>query len=220
MAGKALIPVGGSSSTFALNQVLAAFSVEAEVEHIATTLLAMLPAPTPKERPREAKKGSADPLVWPHLEEANLTPRSAPRSTKSSASKKGRGVHSNTAQRPSTGELRLKEVGKCLFDDPLPPFPLEAGQLYLHFVKTKSGNVVSHNYTTIGTNTPDSSTPQQRFYVVGIRTPGGGYGKGLMTGPSPKRKEKDKSVDSSPTASKVWHYESKVEKVLKGPKVI
>ncbi|RLM68858.1 hypothetical protein C2845_PM17G10300 [Panicum miliaceum] len=63
--------------------------------------------------------------------------------------------------------------------------------------------------------------------------PGGGYGKGLMPGPSPKRKERDESVDSSPRASKIrrhispppitrpgGQYESEDDKVLKGPKVL
>ncbi|RLM74386.1 hypothetical protein C2845_PM15G04120 [Panicum miliaceum] len=78
---------------------------------------------------------------------------------------------------------------------------------------------------------PDNPPAQVRFHVVGIRTPGGGYGKGLMPGPSPKRK-RDESIDSSPRASKVkrhispppitrpgGHYESEDYKVLKGPKV-
>ncbi|RLN05068.1 hypothetical protein C2845_PM13G23020 [Panicum miliaceum] len=60
-----------------------------------------------------------------------------------------------------------------------------------------------------------------------------GYGKGLMPGPSPKRKERDESVDSSPRASKIMRhispppitrpgvqYESEDDKVFKGPKVV
>jgi hypothetical protein len=88
--------------------------------------------------------------------------------------------------------------------------PLE-GQCYTHSVKTKSGDV-----------------------VVGIRTPGGGYGKGLMPGLPPKDKGQAESVDSSPRASKQVkrqltppcitcpsrQYANENEKVLKGPKVI
>ncbi|RLN13397.1 hypothetical protein C2845_PM09G09940 [Panicum miliaceum] len=72
---------------------------------------------------------------------------------------------------------------------------------------------------------PDSPPSQAHFHVVGIRTPSGGYSKGLMPGPSPKRK-RDESVDSSPRASKVRRHISlppitrpEDDKVLKGPKV-
>ncbi|RLN05084.1 hypothetical protein C2845_PM13G05610 [Panicum miliaceum] len=54
-----------------------------------------------------------------------------------------------------------------------------------------------------------------------------------MPGPSPKRKERDESVDSSPRASKIMRhispppitrpgvqYESEDDKVFKGPKVV
>lgn len=134
--------------------------------------------------------------------------------------------------RPTTGELRLKEAGKRLFADPLPPYPLEKGQHFAYSVKTASGNVASYNYVS-NEGHVDASPPPQRFHVVGIRMPDGGYGKGLMVGPSPKRKEKDEFVDSSPRASKVrrhlsqppitcpdGQYESEDDMVLKGPKVI
>ncbi|RLN29729.1 hypothetical protein C2845_PM05G20080 [Panicum miliaceum] len=130
------------------------------------------------------------------------------------------------------GELRLMEVGKRLFADPLPPFPLEKGQQYAFSVKTASGNVASHNYTSTPTCT-NASPPPQRFHVVGIRTPGGRYDKGLMPGPSPKRKERDEFFDSSPRVSKIrrhispppitrpgGQYESENDKVLKRPKML
>ena len=80
------------------------------------------------------------------------------------------------------------------------------------------------------TTTP---SPPQHFHVVGIHTPGGGYGKGLMPGLSPKDKGEAESVASSPKGAKRvkrhippplimrpgGQYESEHEQVLKGPKV-
>jgi len=78
------------------------------------------------------------------------------------------------------GMLALKDVSKRLFADPLPPMPLEEGQEHVYSLYTKSGDVVSHNYVTTPTHTTTTPSPPQCFHVVGIRTPGGGYGKGLM----------------------------------------
>lgn len=36
----------------------------------------------------------------------------------------------------------------------------------MHSVKTKSGNIVSHNYTTRTTYTPDSPMPPPHFRIV------------------------------------------------------
>ena len=80
------------------------------------------------------------------------------------------------------------------------------------------------------TTTP---SPPQHFHVVGIHTPGGGYGKGLMPGLSPKDKGEAESVASSHKGAKRvkrhippplimrpgGQYESEDEQVLKGPKV-
>ncbi|RLN12332.1 hypothetical protein C2845_PM09G12820 [Panicum miliaceum] len=214
MANNSIIPFVGSTSTFVLdgeptaaNQVVVADDNEQEAEHIVTTPLAVLPASTTKEGPGGANRGSTDPLVRPHPEERPLGPRSAPRSIKLSTSKKGRGSRVNTAQRPTTGELRLKDTTKHLFTDPLPPVPLEEGQRHVFSITSKSGNIA---------------------YAL----QSGGYRKGLMTGPSPKRK-RDEFVDSSPRASKMvkrhvppppitrpdGQYESDEDMSLKGPKV-
>jgi hypothetical protein len=60
MAGKALILFVGSASTFALNgepslanQAMVTVGIEEEAEHMATTPLAIMLAPGPKETPRK-----------------------------------------------------------------------------------------------------------------------------------------------------------------------
>jgi hypothetical protein len=124
-----------------------------------------------------------------------------------------------------------KDVSKRLFADPVSPMPLEEGQELLYSLYSKSGNVVSQNYVTTCTTTTPS--PPQRFHIVGICTPGGGYGKGLMPGLSPKNKGEAESVASSPKGVKRvkrhispppstcpgGQYESEDEAVLRGPKV-
>ena len=111
--------------------------------------------------------------------------------------------------------------------------PLEEGQEHIFSLYTKSGDVVSHNYVTTPTCTTTAPSPPQRFHVVGIRTPGGGYSKGLMPGLSPKDKGEAKFVASSakgakrvkrhipppPITRSGGQYESEDEQVLKGPKV-
>ena len=98
---------------------------------------------------------------------------------------------------------------------------------------TKSGDVVSHSYVTTPTRTTMTPSPPQCFHVVGIRTPSGGYDKGLMPGLSPKDKGEAESVASSPKGAKRvkrhippppitrlgGQFESDDEQVLKGPKV-
>ena len=105
--------------------------------------------------------------------------------------------------------------------------------MYVDTLYSKSGNVVGHNYVTTPSRTTTTPPPPQRFHVVGIRTPGGGYGKGLMPGLSHRDKGEDESVASSPMGFKRvkrhipppliarpgGQYESDDEKVLKGPKV-
>jgi len=73
MAGKKIVPFVGSESTYGLNgepspanQALASPTVEEEARHIATTPLAILPAPGRKMGPRGAEEGAADPLVRPN----------------------------------------------------------------------------------------------------------------------------------------------------------
>ena len=72
MAGKAIVPFNEASSTFALegepspaNLALATMEVDQEVEHIAKTPLAVIPAPASKEAARAAKGGSAEPPLRP-----------------------------------------------------------------------------------------------------------------------------------------------------------
>ena len=106
--------------------------------------------------------------------------RSTPRTVMKISTKRGRCPGSGGSTRPTTGMLAPKDVSKCLFTDPLPPMPLEEGQEHVFLLYTKSGDVVSHNYVTTPTRTTTTPSHPQHFHVVGIRTPGGGYGKGLM----------------------------------------
>ena len=99
-------------------------------------------------------------------------------------------------QRPSTGELRPKDVAVRLFANPMPPMPMEEGMQRAYTVKNKSGDVVSHDYTT--TLTPVSDNAPNHSRVVGVRTPGEGYGKGLFPALSPKEKGEAESIAPSP----------------------
>ena len=93
-------------------------------------------------------------------------------------------------------ELRPKDVAVRLFADPMPPMPMEEGMQHAYTVKNKSGNVVSHHYTT--SLTPISVNTPKCFRVVGVWTPGGGYSKGLFLALSPKEKGEAESVASTP----------------------
>jgi hypothetical protein len=128
-----------------------------------------------------------------------------------------------------TGELRPKDVAVHLFADPMPPMPMEEGMQHAFTVKNKSGDIVSHHYTT--TLSPVSDNAPNRFRVVGVQTPEGGYGKGLFPALSTKEKGEAESIASTPKRVKRHltpppitrpgrQYESEEEKVLKGPKVI
>ena len=88
--------------------------------------------------------------------------------------------------RPTTGKLRPKDVVVRLFADPMPPMPMEEGMQHAYTMRNKSGDVVSQHYTT--SLTPISDNTPKRFRVVRVRTPGGGYGKGLFPALSPKEK--------------------------------
>ena len=94
------------------------------------------------------------------------------------------------------GELRPKDVAVRLFTDPTHPMPMEEGMQHAYTVRNKSGNVVSHHCTT--SLTPVSDNSPKRFRVVGVRTLGGGYSKGLFPALSPKEKEQAESVASTP----------------------
>lgn len=102
------------------------------------------------------------------------TPCSAsrPLSPCRNAPSKVRGIPS--IQRPTTGELATAKLARRLFDDKL---VTPAKEKYLGTLETKERDVVFHKYK--GPNaTP--VTLQERFSVFGVRTPGGGYGKGLF----------------------------------------
>jgi hypothetical protein len=119
----------------------------------------------------------------------------------------------------TTGVLGTKKmVAARLFHDDDEP-RLALGERYEYTLKTKSGDVVCHNYST-PSHMPDSPAPKPHFRVVGDRTP------------TPKDKEQAKSVALSPSRSKIrrhrspppikWlpgQYESSEEKTPKGPTV-
>ena len=208
MAGKAIIPFNEASSTFALegepspaNLALAVMEVDQETKHIAKTPLAANPAPAPKGEARGADRVPAEPLVWPNHPGGPSASRSTPRTVRKIPAKRGRCPGSGGSARPTTGMLEPKDISKRLFADP-PPMSLEEGQEHVYLLYTKSGDVVIHNYVTTPTRTTTTPSPPQCFHVVGIRTPGGGYDKGLMPGLSPKDKEEAESVASSPKGAK------------------
>ena len=131
MAGKSIIPFVGSESTYGLNgepspasQALASPAVEEEARHMATTPLAILPAPGRKMSPRGAEEGAADPLVRPNQggrPSASPSPRCI---VKKASAQRGRGRRLGTTSRPTTGELHPKDVAVRLFADPIPPMPM------------------------------------------------------------------------------------------------
>ena len=111
----------------------------------------------------------------------------------------------------------------------MPPMPMEEVMQHAYTVRKKSGDVVSHHYTT--SLTPVSDNSPKRFRVAGVRTPGVGHGKGLFPALSPKEKGEAESVASTPKKVKRHltpppitrpggQYESEDEKVLKGPRVV
>ena len=240
MAGKAIVPFNEALSTFALegepspaNLALAAMEVDQEAKHITKTPLAIIPAPASEEMPRSAKGGPAEPLVRPNHHGGPSSCRSSARTVRKISTKRGRCTGLGGSARPTTGMLASKDVSKHLFANPLLPMPLGEDQEHVYSLYTKSGNVVSHNYVTTPTRTTTTPSPPQCFHVVGIRTPGGGYDKGLMPGISPKDKGEAESVASSPKGAKCFkrhippppimrasgQYERDDEQVLKGPKV-
>ncbi|PVH64138.1 hypothetical protein PAHAL_2G198800 [Panicum hallii] len=107
-------------------------------------------------------------------------------------------------------------AARLFHDDDEPRLALR--EHYEYTLKTKSGDVVCHNYST-PSHTPDSPAPKPHFRVVGDRTP------------TPKDKEQAKSVALSPSRSKIrrnrsppikrplGQYESSEEKTPKGPSV-
>ena len=67
---------------------------------------------------------------------------------------------------------------------------------HAYTVKNKSGDIVSHHYTT--SLSPVSDNAPNCFRVKGVRTPGEGYGKGLFPVVSPKEKGEAEYVVSTP----------------------
>ncbi|EEC83263.1 hypothetical protein OsI_28593 [Oryza sativa Indica Group] len=79
-----------------------------------------------------------------------------------------------------------------------PPAERYVGTLF-----TKVGDEMLHKYTT-PTATP--STPkEERFRIQGVRTPGGGYGKGLLRPLTASEKE-GAAESRSPPPMKVKHH--------------
>jgi len=198
-----------TSSTFALegepspaNLTLAVMEVNQEAEHISKTPLVVIPASALKGEARGADRGQAEPLVRPNHPSGPSASHSTPRTIRKISTKRGKCPGSGGSARPTTGMLAPKDVSKHLFADPLPPMPLEEGQEHVYSLCTKCGDVVSHNCVTTPTRTTTTPSPPQCFHVVGIRTPGGGYGKGLVPGLSPKDKGDVESVASSPKGAK------------------
>ena len=203
MAGKSIVPFVGSESTYGLNsepspanQALASPAVEEEAMHIATTPLAILPAPGRKMMPRGTEEGAADPLVCPNKGGGHSASPSAWRIVKRATAQRGRGRRPGTTPRPTTGELHPKDVVVRLFADLMPPMPMEEGMQHAYTMRNKCDDIVSHHYTT--SLTPVSDHSPKHFRVVGVLTPGEGYGKGLFPTLSPKEKGEAESVASTP----------------------
>jgi len=195
MARKSIIPFVGSESTYRLNgepsptnQALASPVVEEEAMHIATTPLAIMPESGRKVAPRGAEEGAADPLVRPNQGGGPSASPSARRIVKKASAQRRRGGCPGTTPRPTMGELRPKDVVVRLFADPMPPMPMEEGMQHAYTVKNKRGDVVSHHCTTSFTTVSDNSP--KCFRVVGVRTPGGGYGKVSFPRSPPRRRER------------------------------
>ena len=163
--------------------------------HIATTLLAIMLASGRKMAPRGAEEVAADPLVRPNQGGGPSASPSARRIVKRATAQRGRGRRPGTTPRPTTGELRPKDVAVRLFADLMPPIPMEEGMQHTYTVRNKSGDVVSHHYTT--SLTPVSDNSPKCFRGVGVRTPGEGYGKGLFPALSPNEKGEAESVAST-----------------------
>ena len=154
--------------------------------HIATTPLATMPASGRNMAPRGAEEGAADPLVRPNQGGGPSASPSARRTVKKSTAQRGRGGRPGITQRPTTGELRPKDVAVRLFADPMPPMPMEEGMQHAYTVKNKSGDVVSHHYTT--SLTPVSDNTPKHFRVVGVWTPGEGTVRVSFSHSPPRRR--------------------------------
>ena len=142
---------------------------------------------------------------------------------------RGRGGRSGTVQRPTIADFHPKDIAIHLFADVGLPMPMEEGECYNCTIRNKDGSLVSHRYTSLFS--PISDTPPSRIRVVGVRTPGGGYNKGIFSALSPKEKREAELIASTPKRVKRHlsplpitrpggQYESEDEKVLKGSKVI
>ena len=87
--------------------------------HIATTPLVIMPASEKKTVPRHADKGAADPLIRPTQGVGPSSPPSTRHSSKKTTAQRGRGGRPGATQRPTTGELRPKDIVVRLFADPI-----------------------------------------------------------------------------------------------------
>ena len=195
MAGMSVIPFVGSKSTYGLNgepspanQALASPAVEEEAMHIATTPLAIMTASGRMMVPKGAEEGAAAPLVRPNQGGGPSASPSARRIVKRATAQRGRGRRPGTMPRPTMGELRPKDVVVRLFADPMPPMPMEEGMQHAYTVRNKSGDVVSHHYTT--SLTPVSDNSPKHFRVVGVRLSEGGTVRASFPHSPPRRRER------------------------------
>ncbi len=79
-------------------------------------------------------------------------------------------------RRPTTGELGLLKARRLFQDDEKAAPPL--AERYVGTLFTKAGDEVLHKYVSPTAN--PSTLKEERFRITGVRTPGGGYGKGLL----------------------------------------
>ncbi|EAY85657.1 hypothetical protein OsI_07027 [Oryza sativa Indica Group] len=177
MAGKSLMPYIGSSSNNTYNiegePTLANQLIRVEeytmegVNAVWAQPLAAMPGSPAILEPIGELPGSAEPTplgpVQPPVRQRDPSPLAMLR-------------------RPKFGGIRLPiELGllkaRSLFQDDEKAAPPPA-ERYVGTLFTKANDEVLHKYVT-PTATP--STPKEdRFHIQGVRTPGGGYGKGLL----------------------------------------
>jgi hypothetical protein len=187
MAGKSLIPFIGSSSNSTYNfdgqptlanQLIPVehYTMEGVNALWAQPLATVLGSPMNLE-PVGKLPGFAEPGVRQNPSRPQLAPRSAVRSLSPRHVTRIKIQGDSPARRPTTGELGLLKARRLFQDDgKAAPSPAEC---YVGSLFTKAGDEVLHKYTT-PTATP--STPkEERFRIQGVRTPGGGYGKGLLS---------------------------------------
>lgn len=87
------------------------------------------------------------------------------------------------------GAIDLKKKGNFQGDDGP---TLKPGETYKNSLVTPSGDVCYHTYSSL--SFPPKIPPlKPRFTIIGIRKPGGGYGKAIKPALTPKDKEQPES---------------------------